>query len=374
MTDNRKILFLATENAPGMRPYAFSMIKSTSNAHSHAIIVVKDETEKKHYTGIEQYCTVHYLLRPSDTIGKLWWHVYPKSLVSTINSILDANDIELIVTLTGEVCLSWIFARLQNKVPILHTVHDAIPHEYKLSFINSLKDKLFVSGPNKSILKKSKFLVTNSLQQKKWLEQNCSDKKIYYCPFPTLVTSDIENSEKVASELNGIDDYILFFGRVEFYKGVHLLYNAYINNKDTLHPHKLVLAGRGDHENYYFSVADDGDVIVINRFIEDCEVRKLFENAAVVVYPYISATQSGVLSVASRFGKKIVVADVPFFRDSANGQEGVFFTDPSNETQLVETILEAINSDSTTQRLYASVYSHETVAEHMDSIIGNVLS
>ena len=374
MTDNRKILFLATENAPGMRPYAFSMIKSTSNPLSHAIIVVKDETEKKHYTGIEQYCTVHYLLRPSDTISKLWWHVYPKSLVSTINSILDANDIELIVTLTGEVCLSWIFARLQNKVPILHTVHDAIPHEYKLSFINSLKDKLFVSGPNKSILKKSKFLVTNSLQQKKWLEQNCLDKKIYYCPVPTLVTSDIENSEKVASELNGINDYILFFGRVEFYKGVHLLYNAYINNKDTLHPHKLVLAGRGDHENYYFSVADDGDVIVINRFIEDCEVRKLFENAAVVVYPYISATQSGVLSVASRFGKKIVVADVPFFRDSANGQEGVFFTDPSNETQLVETILEAINSDSTTQRLYASVYSHETVAEHMDSIIGNVLS
>ena len=374
MASNRKILFLATENAPGMRPYAFSMIKSTSNPLSHAIIVVKDEAEKKHYTGIEQYCKVHYLLRPSATLSKLWWHVNPKSLVSTINSILDDNDIELIVTLTGEVCLSWVFEKLQSRVPVLHTVHDAIPHEYKLSFINFLKDKLFVSGPNKSILKKSRFLVTNSLEQKKWLEQNCPDKKIHYCPFPTLVTADIENGAAVAAELDGIDDYILFFGRIEFYKGVHLLYNAFVNNRDMLKPHKLVLAGRGDNEDYYFPVADDSDVIILNRFIEDCEVRKLFENAAVVVYPYISATQSGVLSIASRFGKKIVVADVPFFRDSANGQEGVFFTDPTCETQLVGTILEAINSDSTTQQLYASVYSHETVAEHMDSIIGNVLS
>ena len=374
MIANRKILFLATENAPGMRPYAFSIIKSTSNPQSHAIIVLKQESEKKHFIGIEKYCKVHYIFRPSDTMGKLWWHVYPKSLVSTINSILNDNDIELIVTLTGEVCLSWIFGKLQRRVPILHTVHDAIPHEYKLSFINNFKDKIFVTGPNKSILKKSKFLVTNSLQQKKWLEQKCPDKKIYYCPFPTLVTADIENSENVASELDGINEYILFFGRIEFYKGVHLLYNAYINNKDTFKPHKLVLAGRGDNEDYYFPVADDNDVIVLNRFIEDYEVRKLFENAAVVVYPYISATQSGVLSIASCFGKKIVVSDVPFFRDSANGQEGVFFSNPNNETQLVETIREAINSDSTTHQLYASVYSPKTVAEHMQRIISNILS
>jgi glycosyltransferase involved in cell wall biosynthesis len=374
MEECKKILFLATEDAPGMRPYAFSMIRSTSNPLSHAIIVLKQESEKKHFNGIEQYCKVHYLLRPSNTLGKLWWHVYPKSIVSTINSILDANDIDLIVTLTGEVCLSWIFGKLQKKVPILHTVHDAIPHEYKLSFINSIKDKIFVSGPNKSILKKGKFLVTNSTAQKKWLEQNCPDKKIYYCPFPSLVTADIENGAVVASELNGINDYILFFGRIEFYKGVHLLYNAYINNKDTFKPHRLVLAGRGDHENYYFPVANDNDVIVLNRFIEDCEVRKLFENAAVVVYPYISATQSGVLSIASRFGKKMVVSDVPFFRDSANGQEGVFFTDPNNEAQLVETILDAMKSTSTTHQLYAGAYSLEAITEYMDSIINNILS
>ena len=135
-----------------------------------------------------------------------------------------------------------------------------------------------------------------------------------------------------------------------------------------------MLAGRGDHENYYFPVANDDDVIVINRFIEDCEVRKLFENAAVVVYPYISATQSGVLSIASRFGKKMVVSDVPFFRDSANGQEGVFFTDPNNEAQLVETIIEAINSATTTHKLYASAYSIEAITEHMDGIINSILS
>ena len=66
----------------------------------------------------------------------------------------------------------------------------------------------------------------------------CIRDSIYYCPFPTLVTADIENGEKVASELNGINDYILFFGRIELYKGVHLLYNAYVNNKDSFKPHR----------------------------------------------------------------------------------------------------------------------------------------
>ena len=374
MTSNHKILFLVTEDAPGMRPYAFSMIKSTSNHLSHAIIVIRQEADKKHFAGLDQYCTLHYVMRPSDTLGKLWWHVNPKSLVSMIHSIIEANDIELIFTLTGEVCLSWVLGRLQKGVPVLHTVHDAIPHEYKLSFINSFKDKIFVSGPNKSILKKSRFLVTNSMVQKTWLEQNYPSKKIYYCPFPTLVTTEIKNGEKVASELEGINDYILFFGRIEFYKGVHLLYNAFVNNIDTFKPHKLVLAGRGDHEEYYFPVAKSDDVIVLNRFIEDNEVRKLFENAAVVVYPYISATQSGVLSVASRFGKKIVVSDVPFFRASANGQDGVFFTDPNNETNLVETIIKAIKSSTTTHQLYTSTYSLEVITEQMDSIINNILS
>ena len=49
------------------------------------------------------------------------------------------------------------------------------------------------------------------------------------------------------------------------------------------------------------------------RFIKDSEVRDLFSRAAVVVYPYISATQSGVTSIASYFDKPMVLSDLPFW-------------------------------------------------------------
>ena len=37
---------------------------------------------------------------------------------------------------------------------------------------------------------------------------------------------------------------------------------------------------------------------MINRYIKDSEVAYLYQHAQCVVYPYISATQSGVLSLA----------------------------------------------------------------------------
>ncbi len=374
MEKGKKILFLVTEDAPGMRPYAFSVIMNTSSPQCHAIIVIKKEDDKRHFISLEQYCNLHYFMRPQGKVGKLMWHFYPNGLVSTIHNIINANDIELIVTLTGEVCLSWIFGRLQKKVPILHTVHDAIPHEYKLSPINALKDKIFVSGPNKSILRKGKFFISNSSVQVDWLKSNYPTKRVFYCPFPTLVTPAIETGNSCVPELKGLNDYILFFGRVEFYKGVHVLYNAFRQNKSLLMPHKLVIAGRGDYGKYYFDVEDDDDVIILNRFIEDAEVKSLFEHAALVVYPYLSVTQTGVFSLASRFGKKIVATDLPFFRSIASGNEGVLLTPLNDETKLANNILQSLASSDTTFGLYEANYSYEAFSSFMNNAIEEVLS
>lgn len=55
------------------------------------------------------------------------------------------------------------------------------------------------------------------------------------------------------------------------------------------------------------------NVIMINRYIKDTEIRYMYEQAACVVYPYISATQSGVLSLAFYFRTPTLTSDVPFF-------------------------------------------------------------
>ena len=91
-----------------------------------------------------------------------------------------------------------------------------------------------------------------------------------------------------------VKEYILFFGTVDKYKGVDLLVDAYCNL--TCKSLKLVIAGRGfDIETH------NENIIRINRFIEDEEVAYLFKKAKFIVYPYRSATMSGVLSLAYYF-------------------------------------------------------------------------
>ena len=113
--------------------------------------------------------------------------------------------------------------------------------------------------------------------------------------------------------------YILFFGSVDKYKGVDLLLSAYrlLDDKSYF----LVVAGKGIQ---YFDTNFQEGEIRINRFIEDSELKYLYENAAMVVYPYRSATMSGVLSLAYYFKKKLLVSDIPFFVDNVSLQTSLF--------------------------------------------------
>lgn len=372
MNCDPKILFLATEDAPGMRHFAFSCIKSLGNNACHAIIVIKKESDKRHFAGIEQYCNIHYLMRPSSALGKIVWHIMPHQLLTLIHDLIKKHGLEIIVTLTGEVCLSWQFNKLQRSIPILHTVHDVTAHDYKLSVINTLKGKIFVTGPNKMIQRKSKNLVSCSNDQVAWLQRHYPDKNVSYLPFPSLVTPSIETGKKAVPELEGIKDYILFFGRVEYYKGVHLLCDAFLQHKASWGGRKLVIAGKGDYGNYYFHIDDNKDVVQLNRFIEDEQVRQLFENAAIVVYPYLSATQTGVLSIASYFNKKIVASKVPYFAHAATDCDGVFLCDVHDISQLASTMIKAINSTASTRELYEANYSEATLLKHFKEAVAQM--
>ena len=150
---------------------------------------------------------------------------------------------------------------------------------------------------------------------------------------------------------------ILFFGTVDHYKGVDLLIEAY-DQKVFHDKHKLVIAGKGRHY-----VTDNKNIIRLNRFIEDAEVRDLFTKAAIVVYPYRSATMSGVLSLAFYFRKKVVMSDVPFFKEYAN-RDSLFFK-AGNVEDLADKLQQALDSGSasTNANLYPEFYSENILEQ-----------
>ena len=117
----------------------------------------------------------------------------------------------------------------------------------------------------------------------------------------------------VPEEIQGIDDYFLFFGRIDQYKGIDRLLRAYQQYEEHCPEHRrLVIAGSGnfsDEEQRLLAAMPE--VICLNRFLDDEEITPLYQAAHTIVLPYVEASQSGVLPIAYKYGKPVIVSDLP---------------------------------------------------------------
>ena len=122
------------------------------------------------------------------------------------------------------------------------------------------------------------------------------------------------------------------------------MYDAFISEPELFNNYVLVIAGKGT--NTVVSSGQDNNVLFLNRYIKDSEVAYLFKNAKAVVYPYISATQSGVLTLAFFFGTPILASDVPFFKEFIDNRvNGMLFRN-GDVDNLKESLLELLNNDT----------------------------
>lgn len=371
---SRHILFLATEyDAPGMRPYARNIINTNWHSGDHVLIVTRYGIDSEAFPQIPAE-NVTWIAYPTGKLGKALFRFRPTSVLRAINSLVENEDINLIYSLTEEIILADSIRSLQRRIPVLYTVHDATFHDYKASNpLRWLKNRLIIARPQRLMLARTVNQVTNSRGQQDYILQRFPYHKVYYAPFPTLVNDTIARGGKQVEELKDVaDGYILFFGTLHLYKGVHLLYEAYRAHPE-LQERPLVIAGSQDV--YFAHGGEDGRGIVtfINRFIDDSEVADLFSRAAVVVYPYISATQSGVASIASYYGKPMVVSDLPFFKETCADCDGIEFFQSGDSEALAAAITRLLNAPATsTHPLYDRQYAPEALRSALDAIFPTI--
>ena len=367
-TMRRHILFLATEyDAPGMHPYAINIINTMWQVGDRVVIVTRHGPEPDAFPEIPEDC-ITWIDYPQSKLQRLWFRYFPKRLHHAIDQVLETSEVSLIYSLTGELVLAPTIRRLQTRVPVLYTVHDAVYHDYKFSSpVEWLKDRLIIALPQQRLFKYAVNMVTNSLEQRDAILSRFPYHKVSYAPFPTLVNDTIARGGTPVPELASVQGgYILFFGTLHLYKGVHLLYEAHQTHPE-LREVPLVIAGTKDI--YFERRADENNVFFINRFISDSEVKDLFSRAGVVVYPYISATQSGVVSIASYFDKPMVVSNLPFFRQTCEGFEGIESFPPNDTQSLAAAITRSLKSAASTRPLYDSQYDPEVLHSALTTIL-----
>lgn len=116
---------------------------------------------------------------------------------------------------------------------------------------------------------------------------------------------------------------VLFFGRLEEYKGLELLLSAFEIMKKNQTNATLTLCGRGELSTVFLRKAKELGVIIDRRWIPPQEVCGILAKADVLVLPYLSASQSGVVSLGLGVGLPLIVTKVgglpEYVEDSVNG-------------------------------------------------------
>tara|TARA_Y100001960_G_C14501175_1_gene741674 strand:- start:30 stop:803 length:774 start_codon:yes stop_codon:yes gene_type:complete len=161
------------------------------------------------------------------------------------------------------------------------------------------------------------------------------DNPIYDKVFHPIYNNypDAISKKEAKSKLNIYEsNVVLFFGLIRDYKGLDLLILSMEKVFKQKQDIKLVIAGEcyGDKSKYISMIRDSkysDKILWIEEYIKEDQVNIYFSASDVVVLPYISASQSGIIPLSYHYNKPVIVSDLEGLREVVDiGKTGhVFF-------------------------------------------------
>lgn len=227
-------------------------------------------------------------------------------------------------------------------IPTIHTLHDLDPH------LGARGGRL-LHGWNGLVLRLAdRILVHGQTYKRRLCQRPWLSNKVVYTPLLHLFVSHTQ-ARQVAQLATSIPQdgpsFILFFGRLQRYKGVGDLLTAYaqlrglyasVGQPETAVP-RLILAGPGELDGLWAGNLPPG-VEVRDRLIHDEEAVELFRQCSLLVLPYLDGTQSALIPAAYFFGKPVVATRVGALAEYVEeGQTGLL-VEPGHPASLTRAL------------------------------------
>lgn len=196
-------------------------------------------------------------------------------------------------------------------------VHDANSHTES----KTLRNRLWHYSINRMIKIADHYVTYSKGQHDILLKQRGLESKIvgmaskYHGP-SKLTASPIRQGLK-----------LLFFGRIDKYKGLDLLIqeieNLNIQGKTNI---SLTIAGKGEYWDECAKGIKTPELYNLNvRFIENCEIPDLMSSHHFLVLPYRDATQSGPLVAAVAYQLPIIAPNFGCFSDTYSSDSAILY-------------------------------------------------
>ncbi len=229
--------------------------------------------------------------------------------------------------------VAWLSRRgMRSKV--LYICDNVIPHEKRPGDITLTK----------YAFRSADFFITQSEVVRKELLALLPEANQTLVPHPVYdIFGEILPKDNAKERLGLQDEHIiLFFGYVRDYKGLDLVLRALPLILQKV-PVRLLVVGEfySDRRQFDDLIAQLGleeQVSVYAEFVPQEEVNKYFSAADVVVLPYKSATQSGIVQLAYHFDKPCIVTDVGGLSEVVLDGKTGFVVPPDDVTALAAAV------------------------------------
>src|SRR5262249_47502646 len=134
-------------------------------------------------------------------------------------------------------------------------------------------------------------------------------------------------------------------------KGLDVLLAAFRKLQEKWRDLRLTIVGEGDLRPYRSQIERATNVAVVNRWVDDREIPGMFRSAAIVVLPYVSASHSGVIALASDFGGAVVRTRVGAIPEQIRNRETGLLVEPGSVDGLASAIEELLINEDLRRRL-----------------------
>lgn len=220
--------------------------------------------------------------------------------------------------------LNFCFRRLAGRY--LYTVHNVLPHSRERSrFFRWIYRRIY-RIPNLLLVH------TRRARQQLMEEFGVAGDRIHLTSLglnEEMPDTNLTRADALARlGFDGKEKLILFFGKIDEYKGLDILLTAFerLDFPDT----RLVIAGTFRNPAYRAKIYSQleklsrrSDVRIFERFVPNEEVEVFFKAGDVLCLPYRNIYQSGLVFLGPRFGIPMVTTDVGSLREFVGDDLGL---------------------------------------------------
>lgn len=224
-----------------------------------------------------------------------------------------------------------------GKQNVVFVCHNVFPHERFP--LDKFLTKLVLSG--------GRHFVVHAKEEGEELKKIKKNPDYTVTPHPTYNMFRFENmTRKQAREKLGIGEtekILLFFGFVREYKGLKHLLRAMPMIMEEVQEVRLLVVGdfdgnREEYEELIRTLRIEERIKVIDGYTPDKEVEKYFAACDLVLLPYESATQSGIVQIAFGFERPVIVSRVGGLPEVVKDGETGYVTKPCVPAELADKV------------------------------------